>query len=79
MQLVPYDKAKLGTIKYRRTKNQAILEEFVNSGVECVEIVNFPYRSAKYGQASLMKTVERLGYRVLVTTRKDRLFLIKES
>ena len=45
MKLVPYDISKIRY--YRPCKLQVILNEFVNSGLDCVEVKDFTHKNAK--------------------------------
>lgn len=78
MKLIPYDRSKIG--KKRRGANQAIIEEFVNSGHDCVKIENYTHKSAESCEASFGKSIQRSPYKdsVDVCIRKGEVFLVKK-
>ena len=79
MKLIPYDKEKL--IRdgwYKTTKNVAIIEEFIASGLDCVELTEHGHKKATYCQWCLYNTMKRFKINtVKVITRKGRVFLIR--
>lgn len=81
MKLVPYERKQLGRCAgyYAPTKNLEILEEFINSGLDCAEIKNFPHKTANGCSTSIKNSIKRFGMNSSVTTviRNGRVFLIK--
>lgn len=77
MKLVPYDRNEL-VKNYRNTKNQKIFEEFIESGLDCVEIVDHGHSNAKCAQSCLTTSAKRFGFNIRVIVRGERVFLIKE-
>lgn len=80
MKMVPYDSKKLGDIRSYSTENVRFLEEFVNSDLDCVEVVNYKHRDAKSCFSSFYKSIRRSrigGIKCMM--RQGRVFLVKTS
>ena len=81
MKLVPYDLKKIEKAKgYRKSENQKIIEEFLESKHDCVKVEGWTQKSAMCCAGSLNKSIERFkltGARAL--SRKGEVFLIKTS
>jgi hypothetical protein len=78
MKLVPYDinKAK----RRPKTDNFAVLEEFANSGLECVMIEDYTQKNANICATSLRTSIKR--YRragVSAFVRDGKVFLVKTT
>lgn len=77
MKLVPYEKKKLGNY-YARTSNLKILEEFLDSGLDCAKLEDYPHKNAYSCSASLRKSIQRFGMKgITIMVRKNDVFLIK--
>lgn len=79
MKLVPYEISKLGSIK-GYSNNRALLQEFVESDLDCVKVEGFTQKEARYCASSLSNSVKR--YRIAnvkVITRKNEVFLVKKT
>lgn len=76
MKLQPYDIDKVRMIK-RHTKNYGILQEFVNSGLDCVEVVNHHYSNVASARGTLQRSAKRYGFNIRFIQEKGRLFMIK--
>lgn len=75
MKLVP---ATEHDYYFKRTKNQEIIEEFLNSEHACAMIVDHGYKSAKTAQSSLTNSIRHFGYsHVRISIRGDRVFMFK--
>lgn len=82
MRLVPYDRSKLGHVKgYNRTKNLEILEEFMNSGHDCMKLENFTHARAAGCQSALQQSAKRYGLAssIAIVVRNDEVFLIRRD
>lgn len=79
MKLVPYDIKKISGTVYQ-SDNRSIIEEFVHSPYDCVKIEDYTHKSAESCRASLRNSIHHFGYddKILVTRRKDEVFLIKK-
>lgn len=80
MKMVPYDYNKLGGVgAYKRTKNQDIVEEFLNSGNTCVEIVGYTNKSAYSCQNSIDNYIHRnrMQNTVSALCRKGHVYLVR--
>lgn len=79
MNLVAYDKKKLDNpYGYKRTKWFKIIDEFVESDMDCAKVKDFPHKSATSCAASLNRAIRRYhkdGIRAI--ERKEEVFLIK--
>lgn len=76
MNLVPYETEKVKW--YRRSKNQQILEEFIDSDLKCAKLEGWPQISAKSCQSSMLTTLKRLHIStVKVLKRGDIIILLK--
>lgn len=61
----------------RRRANQYFLESFVESGYRCVEVTDFPHKSARSCRDSLQTSIERMNlYHIKAVRRQGRVFLI---
>lgn len=81
MTLIPYDKSKIEYLEgYSKTKNQKILEEFINSDMDCAEVVEYTNKDAHSVTNSLNLAIKRFRYaNIRAISRKDRAFLIKTT
>lgn len=77
MKLVPYDAKEI--IKgYKLCKNQRLIQEFLNSGLDCAKLEDFPQKDAKGCASSLSISLKRMGINnVKVCSRKGNVFLLK--
>lgn len=60
MKLYPYDRKDLKK-DYRLGKNQAILFEFLESGLDCAKLEGYTQKKARYCQSNLRTCALRLG------------------
>lgn len=80
MKIVPYERTKLpGRCMYQQTKNLGILEEFINSGLDCAEVKGFTHKTPSSCQNSLRSSIERFGMqsKCRAMVREGRVFLIR--
>jgi hypothetical protein len=81
MKLIAYDKNKIKNIGgYKKTENMKIIDEFVDSGLDCVKVEGWTQKYAWRCAWSLNQTIKRLkksGIRAL--SRDGEVFLIKET
>jgi hypothetical protein len=79
MKLCPVNKRDaVGKRSYKKCKNQAILEEFVASGYECVRVEEFEAKSANVAAAAMRKSCARFGFHgIEVFTRGNSLYLAR--
>lgn len=79
MKLVPVDKNVVGGW-YSTTGNKKIIDEFIESGLQCAEVEDYTQNSAESCVASLKQTIKRYRvFNVRVTRRKNRVFLIRDE
>lgn len=80
MKMVPYDYRKIENEGfYRKTKNAKILDEFLESGETCVEIVDYTHVNAYSCQGSLSTYIRshKLNKTVEAVARNGRVFLVR--
>ena len=78
MKLVPYN-GKLGGF-YKNTGNYEIVKEFMDSGMKCAEIEDFPQKDAKTCVQCIRGTIKRYRlFNVRATVRDNRVFLIRDE
>lgn len=79
MKLVPYHKDKLGGV-FSRSENRKILEEFMNSGLDCAKVENFTQKSASTCSSSLALSIKRYHYTsIQAVKRGDEVFLVRKQ
>jgi hypothetical protein len=80
MEMVPRDYRKLGRIGiFVKTKNEQILNRFLETGETCVEIVGYTNKDAKSCQGSLNLYIRRHNMQNMVYAiyRKGHIFLVR--
>lgn len=80
MKLVAYDKEKLMGSVYKRTKNQNVLKEFINSDLDCVRVEGWTQNNADSCANSFRQSIKRFrvtGIQVFV--RKGEVYLVKTN
>lgn len=81
MKMVPYDYNKLGGIRrtYGRTKWQKVVEDFLNSGSICVEIIDYTNKDAKSCQGSINTCIRknRMDNIVYAVYRRGHVYLVR--
>lgn len=80
MKMVPYDYRKIEKhCYYKSTKNDVILNEFLESGETCVELVGYTHVSSKCFQNSLWTRIKKRKMRntIKVMIRGDQVFLVR--
>lgn len=79
MTFVKYDKRDVKKHYYRFGKNQRFINEFMESGFECIEVKDFEHRDAYSCANALRRSVERMNIRsIKVISRNNRVFMIRE-
>lgn len=81
MRIVPYDFKKLNDTKYfKKTELQKILEEFLESGADCVKIEEWTQKNASGCASSFNNAAKRYKMSgVKAISRKGEVFLVKAS
>ena len=81
MRLVPYDLKKIDKAEgYRKSMNQKIIEEFLESDLDCAKIEDWTQKSAMACAGSLNRSIEKYkmtGARAV--SRKGNVYLIRVS
>lgn len=79
MKLVPYDIKKLEVKGYKKCSNQKVIDEFLNSEAECVEVVDYPHKNAWVCASTMRASVNRmhLSDSVRVIMNNGRVFMVK--
>lgn len=76
MKLVPYEKKKL--YGYKLCRNQEIIKEFLESGMDCAKLEGYPQKNADSARNSLSSSMKRMGvYNISIVIRKGEVFLLK--
>lgn len=79
MNLISWEKEKLRRV-YKHCKNQVVLEEFLQSGLECVKVENFTHSTPYVCANALRTSALRLGMsQIIVAVRNGEVFLIREN
>lgn len=77
MEMIPTDRPKVNDQK--RTRNRDILEEFVNSGEDCVLLKDCKHKSAASFQASLLNSIRYFDIKnVSVVVRGEKIYLLRK-
>lgn len=78
MKLYPYERKDLKS-GYRFGRNQKILYEFVNSGLDCAKLEDYPQKSARICQSSLRTASLRIGLAntVRIHIEGENVFLLR--
>ena len=79
MNLVAYDKKKLDNLYgYKRTKWLKIIDEFVESDMDCVKLENFSHKTSTSCTAALKVAIKRYHKAgIQAIERNGEVFLIK--
>ena len=81
MKLIAYDKIKIKNIGgYKKTDNMLIVEEFIESGLDCVKVEGWTQKEAYRCAWSINQTIKRMkksGIRAL--SRDGEVFIITEE
>lgn len=72
------DRKELNRTLYHPGKNQKLIMEFYESGLDIAEVLDFGDRNPRYLQSNLRATAMGLGIRTIsVKVRRDRVFLVR--
>ena len=79
MKRVKVDLSVVKVVRCEKYGNFNILTDFIESGNECCEVVDFPQKGAMNCAASLLKSAKhfRLDHAVKVAYRGNRVFLLR--
>lgn len=79
MRLVAYDMNKLSTGRgFAKTKNLEIIEEFVDSGMDCAKVEDFTQKNADVCANGLNQSIKRFSKKgIKAISRNGEVFLIK--
>lgn len=78
MRLVAYELKNLKGRSYCKCKNQALIEEFVASDMECAKVEGFTQQDAAQCAGSLNRSIARFNIGgVRAISRNGEVFLIK--
>lgn len=79
MKLVPVDKNIMNGW-YATTGNKTIIDEFIESGMQCAEVEGYTQKTAASCVNSLKQTIKRYRvFNVKVMSRQNRVFLIRDE
>lgn len=78
MTLVPYDVKKLRI--GGRADNYSLIEEFINSNMDCAKIEGYSQKSASVCTASLNATIKRYRrHTIKAITRNGEVYLVRKK
>lgn len=78
MKFHPYERKDLKKV-YRPGHNQKLLYEFVDSGLDCAKLEDYPQKSARVCQTNLRTSAVRagLGNTVRIHVEGENVFLLR--
>ena len=81
MTLTPYDVEKIENFRgFKKTSNYKILEEFINSGMKCAVIDDYPHKNAACCVNCLRTSINRFGMlNIGIIKRKDKVYLVRND
>lgn len=81
MRLVKRDRKEINYLGYlKKSRNQLLLEDFMNNGSDCMEIVDYNHSNIKSCFNSISKSIIRFGFKdIKCVTRKGKVYLIRIS
>lgn len=81
MKIVPFNKKEIRDLnRYRHTKNQKILQDFIDSGLDCVKIEDYPHKSASVCCGVLRKSAERFHMNnIEILYRGEDVYLVRKD
>ena len=80
MKLAPYNRENMAK-SYRLGKNQKLLLDFIDSGLDCARVEDFPHKSATICQSVLRISAARigLGNSIRICTRGGEVYLLRKT
>lgn len=82
MELVKRDIKNIRRVSFffKKSDNLIALEEFIESGFDCVEVKKFTQKSAKSCASSLRNSIKRYGFSgIAAISRKNHAYLIRKD
>lgn len=80
MKMIPFDRDKVRPGYRMHNNNLAILQEFINSGQECVKLEDHGHKTAKTCQTCLCSSRRRFGLNnVGIAIRSGEVFLYRKD
>ena len=79
MRLTPYDRKKFDKRIYKLCKNQKILNEFVESGLDCAKLEDYPHKDAHscYSCLRVSAMNMRLGNVISIHVEGNDVYLLR--
>ena len=78
MRLIPVKFEEIKQRYYKRTGNQAMLEEFLKMDADAVKLEGHNYKTPYQGAQSIRRSAERVGMiNIKVVSSKNEIYLIK--
>lgn len=78
MKLVEYNINKVDVKGYKKSNNLKILEEFIDSGLECAKVDGFTQDNASHAAYSLNNSIKRYRFGgIRAISRNKEVFLIR--
>ena len=79
MKFVPVAREEIDTKCYKRCGNQKILEDFLDSGLECARLDDWTQKNAYIAAGNLRKSAKHFGLGVDIVSRKGQVYLIRKT
>lgn len=78
MKLVKRNLVEVDFKSFAETRNQEILDEFMDSDMECAEVMDYTHKTATSCAGSLNTSIKRFKYHgVKAISRSNKVYLIK--
>ena len=78
MKLIPCVEEELRYVR-RKSNLWAVLNEFIDSGYDVMEVKDFTHKNAESCSSSIDSAIKRYGFNCTVTMRKERVFLVRNK
>lgn len=79
MKMIPIDRKTIEPCRTKRN-NYAILKEFIDSDLDCVELKDHGHRNAKCCQSCLLVSAKRFGFGYVgIIKRGDHIYLYRKN
>ena len=63
---------------YKKSKNQMILDKFVEGDFSCAEVTNYTHKNVRAAQVSFCNSIRKFKYaNVHVVVRGEKVYLVK--
>lgn len=78
MKLIPCDIKSINSRLYKYTDNMKVIMEFVNSGIDCAKVENYPHIRPYSCANALNRCAERMNMpQIKAIVRKKAVYLVR--